>query len=248
MFLKNALVVLSLFSFLNLKSQDYPEMITVDGGTFMMGDTEMEGNEYERPAHLVTLSTFKIAKTETTVAQWKKFCIETGRTMPKTQNLGWIDNHPIVNISWYDAVAYCDWLSEKMDANYRLPTEAEWEYAARGGKYSKGTKYSGGRSMEMVGWFEVNSDRQTQPVATKKPNELGLYDMSGNVWEWCKDLYGPYENVAQKNPKGANTGNHRPIRGGGYLFSSRSCHVWSRIGFLPEKLDHGLGFRIVLTP
>lgn len=238
---------LILAGFLTSFAQSYPTMVTVEGGTFTMGDTEMEGYEREQPTHQVTLKTFKIAKTETTVAQWKVFCNATGRSMPETPIWGWIDSHPIVNVNYGDAVAYCDWLAEKMDADYRLPTEAEWEYAARGGKQSKGTKYSGGRSLDNAGWYDANSGFKTHSVATKNPNELGLYDMSGNVWEWCKDWYGAYSADAQTNPKGATSGALRVLRGGGWYYSASRCRVADRGYSGPTRRLNGGGFRVALS-
>lgn len=189
--MKHKLVTLlfaALCGIANSYAQSYPEMIKVEGGTFTMGDSEMEGGETEQPTHEVTLKSFSIAKTETTVLQWKTYCSATGHKMPdETPSWGWIDAHPIVNVNYDDAVAYCDWLSDKTGELYRLPTESEWEYAARGGKQSKGYKYSGGQSIDMTGWYDGNSNNQIQAVAQKRANELGIYDMSGNVLEWCKD-------------------------------------------------------------
>ena len=240
-------LLLILLGFTCTFAQTYPEMITVEGGNFTMGDTEMEGDVSEQPIHQVTLKTFKIAKTETTVAQWKAFCNATGRSMPETPSWGWIDSHPIVNVNHSDAMAYCDWLAEKMDADYRLPTEAEWEYAARGGKLSKGTKYSGGRSLDNAGWYEANSNSKTHTVATKNPNELGIYDMSGNVWEWCKDWYGDYSASAQTNPKGATSGSGRVLRGGSWYFSAAPCRVAFRYYYDPSDRYDDYGFRVVLS-
>ena len=240
-------LLLILTGFSNTFAQSYPEMITVEGGTFTMGDTEMEGEANEQPTHQVTLKTFKIAKTETTVAQWKAFCAATGRAMPETPSWGWIDSHPIVNVNYGDAMAYCDWLAEKMDADYRLPIEAEWEYAARGGKGSKGTKYSGGRSLDNAGWYGDNSGSKTHAVATKNPNELGIYDMSGNVWEWCKDWYGDYSATAQTNPKGATSGSSRLLRGGGWGSSATGCRVANRGYYDPASRNISYGFRVVLS-
>ena len=228
-------------------AQSYPEMITVEGGTFTMGDTEMEGEANEQPTHEVTLKTFKIAKTETTVAQWRAYCTATGRTMPEEPSWGWTDSHPIVNVNYSDAMGYCDWLAEKMDADYRLPTEAEWEYAARGGKLSKGTKYSGGRSIDNAGWYDDNAGGKTQTVGRKNPNVLGIYDMSGNVWEWCKDWHDNYSAAAQANPKGATSGSNRVIRGGSWYSSAAYCRVAYRGNDDPaDRLDIS-GFRVVLS-
>lgn len=229
------------------KGQDYPEMISVEGGTFSMGNTEMDGEQNERPPHEVTLNSFKIAKTETTVTQWKIFCKQSGRNMPEAPSWGWIDTHPIVNVSYEDATNYCNWLSERMNANYRLPTEAEWEYAARGGNLSKGTRFSGGTNADIVAWFDTNSNKQTQIVASKKPNELGIYDMSGNVWEWCMDWYGKYESTAQKNPKGPISGDERIMRGGGFYGSNTLCNITTRFSSDSSYINTGDGFRVVLS-
>ena len=229
-------------------AQSYPEMIPVEGGTFTMGDTEMEGDANEQPTHQVTLKAFSIAKTETTVAQWRTFCNATGRQLPKPPPFWeWIDSNPIVNINWQDAVGYCEWLSDKTGELYRLPTEAEWEYAARGGNKSKGFKYSGAQSMDAVGWFIPNSNNQTQPVCLKRPNELGIYDMSGNVWEWCKDWFGPYTAEAQTNPRGPATGSLRVMRGGSWNDVITTCRVSLRSRFGPSDLIGSIGFRVVLS-
>ena len=238
---------LLLLSITLTKAQDYPEMISVEGGTYTMGDTEMEGEKDEQPAHEVTLKSFKIAKTETTVAQWKAYCRATGRKMPEAPSWGWIDTHPIVNVNYDDAVGYCDWLSETKDANYRLPTEAEWEFAARGGNLTKGTKYSGGRSIDLVGVYEANSNNQTAAVGSKKANELGIYDMSGNVWEWCKDWYGDYSSSAQNNPKGPASGSTRVSRGGSWDGAATYCRVANRDYFSPEYRHTFNGFRVLLS-
>ena len=141
------LILLCSISLNRVIAQSYPEMIKVEGGSFEMGDVEGVGHRYEQPVHTVNLKTFSIAKTETTVLQWKTYCIATAHSMPQPPDWGWIDTHPVVNVSWHDAVEYCDWLSDKTGKLYRLPTEAEWEYAARGGKLSKGFKFSGGQAL-----------------------------------------------------------------------------------------------------
>lgn len=235
------------FAFAN--AQTYPEMITVEGGTFTMGDTEMEGESREQPAHEVTLKTFQIAKTPTTVLQYRGYCNATGKSMPVTPSWGWIDTHPIVNISWHDAVAYTDWLADKTGKNYRLPTEAEWEFAARGGNKSNGNKYAGGRSLDMVGWYGDHSNGKTQPVAQKRANELGIYDMSGNVLEWCRDWYDAayYASSTKDNPRGAATSSNRVLRGGGWLNFASDCRVATRGYNTPDYRNNYNGFRVVLS-
>lgn len=226
-------------------AQSYPEMITVEGGTFIMGDSNGDGKSDEQPTHPVTLKDFKIAKTEITVEQWKFFCTSTGRKMPKKPSWGWVNNYPIVNITWGESLEYCDWLSDKTGTIYSLPTEAQWEYAARGGKKSKGYKYSGAQSIDAVSWFNKNSSEHVNQVSQKRPNELGIYDMSGNVWEWCSDWFGVYTADALNNPKGPLNGQYRIIRGGSWFSSSNTSRVSNRLSDDPTGNGDACGFRIV---
>ncbi len=236
-----------------------PLMIYVEGGTFQMGrrtgdtarDTQKQTDD-ETP-HQVTVSGFTICKYEVTVEQFRNFCTDTGRSMPTGQVQ---DDHPVMNVTWDDAVAYCAWLSDKTGENYRLPTEAEWEYAARGGNKSAGTIYAGGNTLSEVGWFNTQT---VMPVGQKRPNELGLYDMSGNVWEWCSDWYGPYtvSREALDNPKGpeqrVGTNTVHVHRGGSFMFGAIYCRVAFRGGtiFSTGAVDpatfknNTLGFRVV---
>jgi formylglycine-generating enzyme len=229
-------------------AQQYPEMIKAEGGSFEMGDEQGVGKANEQPVHTVTLKTFTIARTETTVLQWKTYCSATGRKMLYPPKWGWIDDHPMVNVSWDDAVAYCDWMSDKTGKIYRLPTEAEWEYAARGGKSGKGYKFSGSQSLDMAGWYEDNSGESARSVAQKRPNELGLYDMSGNAWEWCKDWYGAdyYATSPATNPRGPASGTRRVLRGGGWGYTAADCRVANRNGFTPAGRAGDFGFRVVV--
>lgn len=192
------------------------EMIAVSGGNFQMGDEE--GYYDEKPSHAVRVSNFYMSKYEITVAQWAEFCAAAGKSIPPMPSWGWIDNHPIVGITYEDAQAFCQWLSTTTGKRYRLPTEAEWEFAARGGNQAKGNTYSGSSSLELVGWYADNSNYETHPVGQKLANELGLYDMSGNAAEWCSDWYdGTYYKVAStNNPKGPNSGGSHAIRGGSF--------------------------------
>lgn len=243
--MKIYLLLLLLIITVPVFAQSYPEMIIVEGGSFEMGDEQGIGEANEQPVHPVTLKTFSIGKTETTVLQWKAYCNATGRKMPETPSWGWIDSHPIVNVSWDDAVAYCDWMSDKTGNMYRLPTEAEWEYAVRGGKTGKGYKYSGGQSIDVTGWYAENSGDKTNAVAQKRANELGLYDMSGNVWEWCQDWRGNYDAAAQTNPRGAKSGGARVLRGGSWYGAAAYCRVANRGNTAPGNRDSIVGFRLV---
>ena len=248
--LKTLLLTATLFFIaVTATSQTYPEMILVEGGTFTMGDEWMLGDADEQPTHDVSLKNYKIGKSEVTVKQYRAFCKTTGKSMPEEPSKGWQDNHPIVKVSWHDAVAYCDWLSEKLGGLYRLPTEAEWEYAARGGKKSTGYKYSGSQSAYTVGWIKDNANGKTHAVAQKKANELGLYDMTGNVWEWCADWYDEnyYANSPSSNPNGPSSGAIRVLRGGGWGYSAAGSCVANRSYDFPSNRNSFRGFRVVLS-
>ncbi|NDV60133.1 formylglycine-generating enzyme family protein [Bacteroides sp. 519] len=218
------------------------EMIHVEGGTFTMGATsEQSGDSYdwELPVHQVTLSSYSIGKYEVTQLQWKQ-------VMGNNPSHFKGDNLPVENVSWDDVQEFISKLNALTGKRYRLPTEAEWEYAARGGNKSQGYKYSGSHSISNVGWYTDNSNNTTHAVGTKSPNELGIYDMSGNVWEWCADWYGAYSINAQTNPKGPATGGRRVLRGGSWSYIAGYCRVSYRDYFTPADRDSYLGFRLAL--
>jgi formylglycine-generating enzyme required for sulfatase activity len=222
------------------------EMVFIEGGTFSMGSNE---SSEEKPIHSVALSSFKMGKYEVTVAQYKAYCKDSGTQMPKAPSWGWKDTHPMVNINFDDANAYCNWMSEKTGKDYRLPTEAEWEFAARGGNNSNNYTYSGSNDLEQVGWSTDNSGGSTQACGRKSPNELGLYDMSGNVSEWCKDWYDPsyYSNSPSSNPRGPSYGFERVLRGCSWYYLYSNCRVAYRYNYPPSyRFDH-CGFRVVLS-
>lgn len=227
-----------------IRAQHIPDMIVVQGGSFVMGDDA--GDKDEKPAHPVTVKTFNIAKTETTVAQWREYCQATGRRMPEAPWFGQQDEHPVVNVSWDNAVAYCSWLTEKTGKHFRLPTEAEWEFAARGGLKSRGYIYSGAKTPDSVAWFASKS-KGTMPVARKLPNELGIYDMTGNVWEWCADWYdaGYYTRSGKENPTGPSTGMFYILRGGSWDLGPRNNRITYRNALSPTSRNHNKGFRVV---
>ncbi|MBA4299346.1 MAG: hypothetical protein C0433_04450 [Cyclobacterium sp.] len=222
-----------------------PEVIFVKGGTFSMGSTA--GEDRERPVRSVTLNDFSIGKNGVTVLQYRVFSEDTGKKMPDEPSWGWQDNHPIVNVNYNDAVEYCDWLGEKYGDKWRLPTEAEWEYAARGGIQSKGYNYAGGDDLDLVGWYAKNSGNQAHSVGRKIANELGIHDMNGNVWEWCIDWYGEYSGSAASNPRGPSSGVSRVLRGGSWVNSAVYCCVSTRRHLGPSYRNDYNGFRVVLS-
>ena len=228
---------------------DQPAMVFIQGGSFNMGSNN--GMSIEKPVHAVTINSFNIGKYEVTVVEYKAFCKATGHSMPTTFSLKvgrWNDMHPMRDVSFDDATAYCNWLSDMSNVNYRLPTEAEWEYAARGGNQSRGYIYSGSDDLDEVGWNIDNSGKETHSIGRKKPNELGIYDMTGNVWEWCSDWYDGnyYAYSPASNPKGPTSGDHRVLRGGSWSFPASICRVAMRYDYSPaDYLASSFGFRVV---
>ena len=215
------------------------EMIEVKGGTFTMGCTSEQGGDCdsdEKPTHSVTLSDYYIGKFEVTQELWQA-------VMGNNPSRFMGNNHPVENVSWNDVQEFITKLNQKKGANFRLPTEAEWEYAARGGNKSKGYKYSGSNRIDDVAVYEVNSynkgsnhpDYGTHAVGTKSPNELGIYDMSGNVWEWCQDWKGSYSSGSQTNPTGPSSGSGRVLRGGGWFHYAKYCRVSYRDYINPDS-------------
>ena len=180
----------------------------VKGGTYMMGYTseQVHGVANEKPAHKVTVSDFYIGETEVTQELWLAVMDSAPSTNGGwTEEFGLGDDYPAYRVSWNDALKFIKKLNEMTGKTFRLPTEAEWEYAARGGYKSGGYRYSGSNNIAEVSWYDGNSAEMVHPVKLKKPNELGLYDMSGNVWEWCQDWYETYSSEYQKDPKGPST-------------------------------------------
>ena len=228
-------------------------MVLVKGGTFQMGE--------DKDAHQVTLSDFLIAKHQLTFEEYDAFCKATGRDLPS--DMGWSrGKRPVIKVNWFDAVDYCNWRSQReglrevyqikqqqvspnWQANgYRLPTEAEWEYAARGGQQSQGFEYAGSNILDEVAWYDKNSGGKTHLVGEKKANELGLYDLSGNVWEWCWDWYGDYPSKAIEDPKGPDTGTYRVRRGGSWRRNAIGARVAYRYNRNPDYRFNNVGFRL----
>jgi len=216
-----------------------PEMVFVEGGTFIMGCSDSICNNKDLPQHQVTLSSFKISKYPVTQKQWETIM----RTSPPNVPQG--DNMPITKLFWDDTQYFINKLNKITGKNYRLPTEAEWEFAARGGNKSEGYRYSGSDNLDEVAWYAKNGYLSVHPLGQKKPNELGIYDMSGNYDEWCNNWYEPYSEIPQINPIGQENGIWRILRGGGHTSSPYECSVWARLQRLPDE-EYGT-FRLVLT-
>lgn len=239
-------------------------MVYIEGSSFMMGSNDGESDE--KPVHQVKVSSFLIGKYEVTQKEWAE-------VMGSNPSNWKGDNLPVERVCWYDAVDYCNKRSRKeglqpcysisgntAPANwsqgtivcdwsatgYRLPTEAEWEFAARGGNKSKGYKYSGSIDIGSVAWYNGNSGSKTQIVGTKQPNELGIHDMSGNVWEWCWDWYdsGYYGKSQSSDPIGAGSGSFRVLRGGCWSLIDDFCRVASRFDYDPDSSVNYGGFRV----
>ena len=213
-------------------------MTCVEGGTFTMGD---DSSDNTSPAHQVTLSDYYIGQTEVTQALWRAIM----GTNP-SNNKG--DNLPVAKITWDEAQPFIEKLNKKTSLNFRLPTEAEWEYAAMGGKFNQGYKYPGSDNIDQVAWYGVNSNNKLHVVGTKMPNELGIYDMSGNVWEWVSDWYGNYSAEEQINPQGPSSGTNRVLRSGSYVTQAARCAIKYRQARQADHPDVHIGFRIVLDP
>ena len=226
------------------------KMVAVDGGTFQMGATsEQQNAEYnEKPVHSVTLSSYYIGETEVTQELWQ--AVMGSNPSSFTGN----SQRPVEEVSWHDCQTFVNKLNDLLvgqlpaGRRFRLPTEAEWEYAARGGNRSRGTQYSGSSSIGDVAWYDDNSGSITHPVKGKRPNELGLYDMTGNVWEWCEDYYDNYyySNSPSANPQGPSSGSYRVLRGGSWCGNAQVCRVACRIGCNPDDRFHNFGLRLAL--
>ena len=219
------------------------DMVKVEAGTFMMGATSEMKDPYsdEKPVHQVTLTNdYYMGKYEVTQALWQA-------VMGSNPSNFKGDNLPVETVNWNDCQEFISKLNSLTGRKFRLPTEAEWEYAARGGKKSRGYQYSGSRKISDVAWYEGNSRSKTHPVGRKQANELGIYDMSGNVWEWCSDWYGSYSSSSQTNPMGSDSGAKRVRRGGSWCYIARICRSSYRYGDAPDCRGLYLGLRLALS-
>ncbi len=229
------------------------DLVFVEGGIYDMGDEHGDLWSACSPVHPVRVSDFFIGKYPVTQALWKAVMDNENPSFFKG------DDRPVEQVSWDDTRGFIQKLNEKTSDSrpagyiYRLPTEAQWEYAARGGKLRQGYKYSGSNKLKEVGWFDDNSHGETKPVGLKCPNELGLYDMSGNVYEWCQDWHDSsyYEKCKEQglveNPEGPKSGSDRVIRGGGWDSGAQGCRAASRFDYGPDIRGDDVGFRLALS-
>ncbi len=242
-------------------------MIPINGGSFIMGEEKGRGGEDEMPVHKVTLSPFFISQTEVTISQWKRFCDESETYWDQWEDVKTYSpkgDYPICFVSWEDAEEFCEWLSEREGKNYRLPTEAEWEYAARGGLHAKlfpwGDKRADGTQCNFADKLEFEKEKDIwadqnivdgyaycAPAKAYSPNGYGLYNMAGNVWEWCKEWYCMtyYKESPSKDPSGPSSGRLKVIRGGAWCFHPETLRVSNRCGIDPKLQTGFTGFRVV---
>ncbi len=217
------------------------EFVLVQGGSYAMGDTLDQGIENEQPVHQVALDDFYISRFPVTQAQWSVL-------MEKNPSMFQHADHPVEQVTWEDAGDFAHRLSQRSEKQHRfiLPTEAQWEYAARSG--GRDDLYSGGSDIDALAWYELNSQGSTQPAGQMKPNGLGLFDMSGNVWEWCRDTYqeDAYGRHGRRNPVAKSAGTNRVIRGGSWNLDAWSARCSRRLSFRANYFGPGLGFRLVM--
>jgi len=237
----NSAISLSLAE--TLKAID-DKMVKIEGASFTMGCNEVKDSGcyyWEKPAHKVLISTFYMAKYPVTQKEWTAV---VGDKPWFSKDCG---DCPVENVSWYDAQVFINKLNQLTGRYYRLPTEAEWEYAARGGNRSRDYKYAGSNKLSDVAWFEANSNKQTHPVGQKLPNELGLYDMCGNVWQWCNDWFDDkyYSHSPEDNPQGGIKDAYRACRGGSWWSEEKDSRLSNRDRYPPDARDDDVGFRLV---
>lgn len=217
------------------------DMIPIEGGTFIMGNDDESTSSREKPVHSVKVPDFFIGKYPVTQALWQSL-------MGKNPSYFKGENRPVESVSWDDVQIFIEKLNDLTGKTYRLPSEAEWEYAARGGKQSSGLIYAGSNKLKEVGWYNANTHNETKPVGLKLPNELGLYDMSGNVWEWCADVWHDDYKGAPKDGSAWLTGgdqDSRVVRGGSWIdFDEIDCRVSDRDGNDADYQDDIIGFRL----
>lgn len=218
-------------------------MILVEGGSFTMGCTDEHGDECfnnEKPTHNVTLSGFYIGKYEVSFSKWEAVTGEYPSSYDECAEC------PVTQVSPDDFQDFLDSLNSLTGKNYRLPTEAEWEFAARGGSKATPTLYAGSDDINDAAWYSENSNEQARTVGEKQPNELGLYDMSGNVWEWCSDYYGEYTDESETNPDGPQSGSNQVLRGGSFSDAEAIIRIPRRNSYSPSTRSGNFGYRLAL--
>ena len=217
------------------------QLVFVKGGTFKMGDLSGDGSREETPVHQVTVNDFYMGKFEVTQSQWESIMGSN------PSHFNGCPNCPVERVSWIDVQEFLVKLNELTGKSYRLPTEAEWEYAAKGGSKSRGFLYSGKNNVNFVAWYSGNSGNKTNPVGQKEPNELGIYDMSGNVWEWVNDWFDYYTETPKDNPTGPDNGDGRIVKGGSWFGHAGGNRVSCRGSDEPVNKRSYIGFRIVVS-
>lgn len=241
------LICTSNIAYTQQKTSFEQNLVLVEGGSFLMGQSDPNVacagcTKDEQPKHKVTLGTFYISKYEITELEWEAIMGD------KPSYDEGCDNCPVDGVSWNDVQLFIKKLNEKTGLKFRLPTEAEWEFAARGGNKSKGFVFSGSNNYQDVAWCSLKSDKRKRPVGQKQANELGIFDMSGNVWEWCSDFYDSkyYAECPAVNPTGPDSGKDRVLRGGSWYNQSNDSRVTARYRFFPSFRTNANGFRLVL--
>jgi formylglycine-generating enzyme len=227
-------------------AQELVRWVRVEGGTFMMGAGC--GGRDAQPPHSVSVRSFSMSAMEITFELYDRFAADSNCVLPSDEGWG-RGKQPVINVRWCDAQAFCGWLSAQLGRKVRLPTEAEWEYAARGGSRSRKTEFPGGDVLPDVAWFMANADHQAHPGGEKPANELGLYDMAGNVREWVADWYDPlwYGRGEVNDPRGPVSSGKRVIRGGSWATSvPEYCKACGRMSDDPDVWFRDLGFRVVV--
>jgi formylglycine-generating enzyme required for sulfatase activity len=227
-----------------VEGKDRARMVLIPAGEFWMGSSVEIGKDDEHPLHRIWVDAFYIDEHEVTLDQYDRFCAATRRK--KVDDAGWgRGDRPVINITWFDAAAYCNW------AGKRLPTEAEWEKACRGGTESAYFFGNDASRLDDYAWYRDNAGKTTQPVKRKKPNPFGLFDMHGNVWEWCEDWYAEdyYAGSPERNPRGPESGRFRVLRGGSWFSDADGVRAGHRRDYgIPDSHATVCGFRCAKTP
>jgi len=239
-YLQNIPITMLVTSGISLIDEIFHYLVYVEGGTFMMGSNDKDASKAEKPVHQVTVSSYMIGKYPVTQREWQA-------VMGNNPSYFKGDDLPVECVSWNDVQEFIQKLNRLTGKEYRLPTEAEWEFAARGGNSSRRYKYAGSNNIDDIAWYSLNSGVKTHPVGLKRANELRLYDMSGNVWEWCSDWSGSYGVSAVINPQGPSIGQGRVLRGGDWYVRATDCRSTCRRSNPPDSYSKNVGFRLAIS-